>query len=349
MIFALLLLLLSCDNIVWRKGETLPYKIAPGEYNLTIYELNYPEEFEDKEIFLKELENSLTKVIKSGKKLMLLFNEKFMKDHIHIEKYGILPEESFLRRAASLLSDDEKAMLFKYSGERANKKQDILNLQVKFILKLLNRESEFDSEKRYTELFKGSLLDDIAIIRRRIVSIFKNKFLYLFVKLDSIYSSEEEKENEYKKHYYTKDIKIVRSSKFNNSYKQYSDRASIVIDNLESNDVDRVLSSEVKIGLKEYILMNKRFSGYVSKGSITHLVGGEEEIQDNNDYKIKFNIINISLDDLENVESEYVLSDLYKTKESIEKEKEAFLKSLEKIKNRENKKEDNKAEASQDN
>ena len=332
MILFLLFLLLSCESIVWKKGESLPYKIAPGEYNLTIYELDYPEEFEKKELFLKELETNLTEVIKSGKKLMLLFNEKFMKDHIYIEKYGILPEENFLRRAASLLSEDEKAMLFKYSGERAEKKQEILNLQIKFILRLLNREEEFEEGKRYTELFKGTLLDDIAVIRRRIVSIFKNKFLYLFVKLDSIYKQEEEIEHEYRKHYYVKDIKIVRSSKFNNSYKEYSDRASIVIDNLESNDVDRVLSSEVKIGLKEYILMNKRFSGYISKGSITHLVGGEEHVQDNNDYKITFNIVNVPVSDLKDVESEYVLNDLYKTKESIEKERERFLKSLEKLK-----------------
>ena len=35
----LLLFLLSCENIVWKKGVSLPYKIEKGQYQFNIYEL----------------------------------------------------------------------------------------------------------------------------------------------------------------------------------------------------------------------------------------------------------------------------------------------------------------------
>ncbi|HCB64210.1 MAG TPA: hypothetical protein DEP20_02430 [Fusobacteria bacterium] len=328
----LLLFLLSCENIVWKKGVSLPYKIEKGQYQFNIYELEYPDSLEEKELFLKKLEDGLTKIIKSGKRLAILLSEEFIKDHIHIEKFGILPEESFLRREASQLSSEEKSALFKYSGEKAEKPQNLLNLQVKYLLTLLGRGEEFNRDKLYTELYKGKLVDDISRIRNRIVGIFKQSLIHLFVKIDSIYRKDSHKEYEYKKHYPVKEIKVVRSSKFDNSYNKYMDKAVLVVGGVEDMDIEKILASELRVPLKEYLILNDRFNGYASRGSLIYLVGGDEKIQESLDYDILFNVVKVDIDEIDQKESKYVLSDLYKTKKQIESEKQKFLESLKKIK-----------------
>lgn len=325
MLLILLLMLFGCEKIVLKKGDKVPFKISKGTYTFNVKKLEYPLEIEAKEIFLEEIEQALSSIIVDGRKVIIMLNEEFIKDFSNLEKDGLLNSENSLNKSASILSVEDKKELFDLLKIENNnyKDQDILSLQIKYILRLLNREEEFNDKKIYTELYKERALESLQKKRNRVIKILKNRDIELLIEMDTIYSSLSDKSYDYKKYYYTKDISSEKGNKFANSIKEYEKNAIIVIKDMKEKDFNRVISSEVSLNSKNYILNNDKYKGYLNvDGSLIYLIGGEQDVFSNYGYKVFVDVKNSTIEDLNSSNEKYIISDLFKSKDEIKKENE---------------------------
>lgn len=310
-------LLFSCDQIVFKRGDKVPYKIASGSYVVKVHKIDYPETKCQKESFLAVLEKDLSEIVISRKRYMIMLKESFMKDLLNIDKYGLLPEEMHLHKTASQLNKEEIERLIEDIGGNKDKKykiQELLNFQVKELYRLLGNYVDFDDSKNYTELSKGEIISGLLKKRRRILSIIRGRHVDMVVEIDNLYSKEDRKDYEYLNNYYMKNIKTSRPKEFNDSYRDYKD-VYIYFSNINQEDVDKILTSETKIDLKEYLLSDSRFSGYLLRGeSIIYFVKGKdrERVNHNSSYKIEIEIVDIPVGKINEQKESLTLKDLYK-------------------------------------
>jgi hypothetical protein len=300
--------IICCDYIVLKRGEKLPYKIEKGSYKMQVYKLEYSDILFVKQTFWRTLLNILTEILKNKERYIVLVPESFMLDIENMERYGAISEELPFFKVASTLSDIEISKIKDIlSIDRSTKLsvQEILNLQVRYLMQLVERGSNFDPSKRYTELSKQNVISTIIQRRRAILAVLKSSFIELCVHVEKPYRDKTEK-SEYRDHYYTKDIDYRSKTDLSNSIDNYGDKI-IFISNIKDSDIDKLIAGDLSIAPKNVVIFNNKYKGYTISDSNIYLVGGDKAIYANSKYKIDVVVEDINISDLPNVKRSPIL------------------------------------------
>lgn len=190
-----LLLFTSCNNIVLRKDEServsFNNSLTKGNYDIYIYEVVYPETQNEKLVFMNNFENLLKSKNKSENKISFILPKNLYDDVIStINDGGIGDENSFIKSASSINNLDKININKKTRGikvpEDTGDIQKYLNKQYYSLLKLLNRENEYNSNSYYTEFDKKKLSDEFLSKRKNLKKILlQNKDNFL-IKLNNL-------------------------------------------------------------------------------------------------------------------------------------------------------------------
>jgi len=287
----------------------IPLKVKEsGQYDIKIYELDYPEKLEEKEIFYEKWDVFIQKSFLNKKKYTILMSSNFYEDYLKMGIGEIFKEEEIISKIASSLTKEEKEELKKITkldlGETV---QDYLNRQI-YILTILNREKEeYEKEKQYTELQKEEMLNKLKIGRKKMIKILNKSEITFIVKIDNPYEEETVKLERY---YYTKDIILDKKEEFNEKLNNYS--IPIYISNLTKKDLIKLEKGEKEIKNTYIILENDMYSGYqyMDKRFLIYL-GGEKVRYEYPEYKINLEIKKAKMEELLKLKNEYRFKDVF--------------------------------------
>ncbi|MGL4642503.1 MAG: hypothetical protein ACRCVB_05430 [Cetobacterium sp.] len=184
-----LITLVGCSQFSARKDQsqhiTFNNSISRGKYNFNLISLEYPNNYNGKIDFLKNLNNSLTNLNSVQKNnLNLLITKEMDTDFSSLIETGWFDKEIIGMKIVEDLSTEEKAFLNDFSievPENAGITQKLLNRQYFLLLKLTDNESLYNSSYLYTELDKSLLMEDILLSRKSIVdniNSIKKNFVY---------------------------------------------------------------------------------------------------------------------------------------------------------------------------
>lgn len=250
-LFICLILFTSCDNIVLRKdrNERVTFKknIVQGKYNIYFYELNYPHNQNDKLSFIAHFQEILDKKAKGNINFIL---PKELYDDVEsvMNDGGIGIEKSFFKDASFLTKEDLKNINSKARYVETPKNggtiQENLNRQYYCILRLLQREDEYNKESYYTEYDKVTLAKEFISKRKQLKStLLKNKNNFL--------------------------VKITQ----NNDLKNYKNDM-IYIENCDDTFVDNIVNNKKHISSPLMLLENSLYTGYTMNNNSLVLFGG---------------------------------------------------------------------------
>jgi hypothetical protein len=299
----------SCEYLVLKRGEKLPYKIKPGKYEIFVNKLDYEPNLFYKQNFFDIAIKKFAEIIKKREKYILMLPEIFAIDINCIKEHGAIYEELPFFKVASQLSDEDVLNLCKLMNIDSKKKysiQTLLNFQVKYLLGLLNRTKDYDSNKVYTELFKREIISSIMIKRSAIIKALNNQYIEIVINIDNPYKKDLKNIN--RDSSYLKDIDFRSSNIFSKSLDDYRDKM-IFISNIEYKDLEKIISGDLPISLKRFTVIQDKYIGYILSDSLIYMVGGKEKIYSNRDFKIDISIIekNNNINELDNIVKTNVL------------------------------------------
>ncbi len=309
-----LLLLLGCNReIILRKNQNMltPYnekKFPKGNYELSIYKLNYPKDLKDKQVFLNELNVLLKKYYLGEKKINLLISNEFFLDLESLKKEALLQEEKIYDKQASLLNEEEISLLIKNSTKRIEKfkgtTQEYLNLQIEYLLSFLDKKENFDENKVYSEREKSELVDEIKDIRKENVNLLDEVLIEFILEIDKPY--ELGQANIY---WDNREIVLKNSSNLSKNLSNYN--LPIYIKDLKERDIESLIKEEYRINNTAIFLENQVYNGYKALDkSFIFLLGGNKKIKSYEGYDFTFEIIQIEIEDMLSIKSGLLISDL---------------------------------------
>lgn len=293
-----------------RAVDKPPFKVEAGSYQLEFDSIGYPDTIFERAEFWNEFLAFSTKMMLAEKKCFLLLSEECV-DDLAIVKNGELTEkEKIFYAVASSLQESDKESIRNILNieEKQNEKlttQDYLNMQVKIMLKILGKESEFESGKIYTELEKENIVNKIKSIRKMVESSLKKSKITIIVSIKDPYN---EIRNE-KEMFYKKDIRFYPKGSFSDRISKYE--YPVYIQNINSEDAEKVFNREIKVKNKVVFVENTVYHGYkYEKGDFLFFRGGEKENYQYQEYKIDFNVKNKKLEIILTEEQKYGFSDI---------------------------------------
>ncbi len=166
----LALLITSCGSIVARKDKSQIVKfensmIVADSYDITFYNIVYPEKPHDKDKFYEQFDVLTSKMVAYEKDINLIIPLELYKDLLNLQKREVREEEKIYYKQAYSLTDEEKEFIdnkiYVETPTDAGSIQKYLNKQVAYWYDYLKKPQEYDSKKYYTELDKDRIVDEV--------------------------------------------------------------------------------------------------------------------------------------------------------------------------------------------
>lgn len=184
-----LITLVGCSQFSARKDQsqqiTFKSSIPEGKYNFNLVSFKYPENYNDKINFLKNLNNTLENLNAIQKEnLNLLITNEMDIDFNSLFSTGWLDKEILGMKIVEDLENDEKIYLNKLNigvPTEAGENQKLLNRQYFLLLQLTDNEALYNPEFLYTELDKSLLMEDVLLNRKSLIeniNSIKKNFVY---------------------------------------------------------------------------------------------------------------------------------------------------------------------------
>ncbi|MGM0507823.1 MAG: hypothetical protein ACQERZ_01455 [Fusobacteriota bacterium] len=316
----ILLIITGCSYVELKEvpEEKVPFKISKGEYNLEIYELNYPEKIYIKNNFYENLDIFVQKVFLNKDKYTLLISKEFYEDLEKIKNRKLIKGEEVLSIISSSLSREEKITLENLSQNKTydfkDTTQGYLNRQVYILNRILDdTELKYDHEKKYTELDKEKLINTLKQRRKKMYGILERADLEFVLKIDSLFKKEE-KEKISKKYYYKDVILEMEKQELNSEIQNY--KLPIYVEEVNLKELENEDGSMIKIPNK-YILINNGKIGYEYRDNTYYIFTGVKEKPNEKVYTYPEHKINIyvkkdmDLETLLKYDNEYNFTEIF--------------------------------------
>jgi hypothetical protein len=292
-------------------------EIKKGDYDLTLYNINYPQKYEGKIKFYNDFDILMRKLLVYDSTINMMYSEKFKDDIIHLKNGYILPEEVAFSKSASELSQvdrdsiDEKVTI--KLDEKLGRTQYYLNKQVYFWKKIMDSDEKFNSEANYTELDKERLILQMEGKRKKLFKIIEQVELNLILRIEEPYSDEKTK------YWQEKDIYIDRNTDL--TPKIFKEQGYIYLNDVENRDVKKIIGNQLKFDSKIVVVENRLYNGYtVSGGKYIFFYGGKYRVNHYDGYNLKIKVKDVSLKDLLTIDEEVLIDDFLNPKSYKERQ-----------------------------
>lgn len=305
----------SCTGVskVKERDHRAPFEkeIKKGDYELTLYSIDYPQRYEEKIKFYNDFDILMKKILVYDSKINIMCSEKLKDDITQLENNYTLQEERIFLKPASELSQADRDSIDKKVVIKSDKKigrtQYYLNKQVYFWKKIMEGNKKFNNETNYTELDKEKLILQMKEKRKKIFEIVKQVELNLILKIENPYSNNK---NEY---WEGKDVYIDRSTDL--SPKIFREQGYLYLSNIEDIDVKRIMGTQLKFDSKIVVVENRLYSGYtILDEKCIFFYGGKNKVNYYNGYNLKIKVKNLSLKDLLIIDEEFFIDDFLNPK-----------------------------------
>lgn len=169
-LLALVLLTTSCGSIVARKDKSQIVKfensrIVADSYDITFYNILYPEKPYDKDKFYEQFDVLTSKMVAYNKDINLIIPLELYKDLLNLQKREVREGEKIYYKQAYSLTEEEKEFIDSKvdveTPDNTGSVQKYLNKQVAYWYDYLKKPQEYDSKKYYTELDKDRIVDEV--------------------------------------------------------------------------------------------------------------------------------------------------------------------------------------------
>lgn len=181
-LFFSLITLVGCSQFTNRKDQSqnivFNSSIPQGKYNFTLVSLNYPQDYNNKIDFYKNLNKSLSELTSVQKNnLNILITENMYNDISSLLNTGWFDKEIIGMKVVEDLNRTDIDYLNAINistPTNAGQLQELLNKQYYLLLKLIDSENMYNSEFLYTELDKSLLMENILLDRKSLIENIKN-------------------------------------------------------------------------------------------------------------------------------------------------------------------------------
>ena len=292
-------------------------EIEKGSYELTVYNINYPEKYEEKIKFYNNFDILMRKLLVYGSTINMMYPEKLKEDIIHLKNNNLLPEEVAFSKPASELSridrdSIDKKVVIKLD-EKLGRTQYYLNKQVYFWKKIMNSDDIFNSAMNYTELDKEKLILQMEEKRKKTFNIIGEVELNLILKMEKPYF---EIRDEY---WQGRDVYIDRTTKL--APKVFKEKGYLYLTGVDDVDIKKIMGNQLKFDSKIVIIENKLYNGYtVSSGKYIFFYGGKYRVSYYDGYNLKIKVKDVSLKDLLTIDEEFLIDDFLNPKSYKERQ-----------------------------
>jgi hypothetical protein len=279
-------------------------QIERGEYTITLYNIKYPEKYEEKLEFYRDFDILMKKLLVYESTINILYPERLKADILELEDNLLLPEEDFFAKSSSELSQVGRDAIDKKIDININKDlgrtQYYLNKQVYFWQVVLNKETNI--QKNYSELDKERLILEVESVRKKMFEISNQVDLTAILRVEEPYSVDTD-------HYWQeKDVYINRKSEL--APEIFKSTNYLFIDHVKNTDVEKIISEQLKFDSKIIIVQNNLYDGYtVVNGKYIFFTGGKYKTNYYEGYEIKFKIKDVTLEDLLAIDDNLLISD----------------------------------------
>lgn len=288
------------------------YKVVPGKYQISLYELKYPESIMDKNNFYNELDWVISNS-KIGDKYSVLLERRFYDDMNKLKSDELSQEEKLLELPASSLEENQIEELIKLSKDINLRQyegtdQEYLNRQI-YVLSILLNKKEFDSENVYSELDKEMLITELKNKRKKIISNFEKSRFEYFVKEDYENIEFDTKKNDIINEF---DRDIVVSNNIGEQGILPEIQGNVYLKNVPIELVKNLEKNKIKLKRKILLLENSRFHGYTyNENNVIVFLKGKNPSYYYKDYEIDIIVKNIDIINLLNQKTDYYISDFF--------------------------------------
>lgn len=321
LLLALALSTTGCTGIskIKERSHSAPFvkEIKKGDYELTLYSINYPEKYEEKIKFYNDFDILMRKLLVYDSTINIMYSQEFKDDIIHLKNSYILPEEVAFSKSASELSRvdrdniDEKVVI--ELDEKIGRTQYYLNKQVYFWKKIMKSKKKFNSKVNYTELDKEKLVLQMEEKRKNIFKIVEQVELNLILKIEEPYTNNK---NEY---WQEKDVYIDRATDL--TPKIFREQGYLYLNSIKERDVKKIMGNQLKFDSKIVVVENKLYNGYtVSDGKYIFFYGGKYGVNYYDGYNLEIKVKEVFLEDLLNIDEEFLIDDFLKPKSYKERQ-----------------------------
>ncbi|UUV17783.1 hypothetical protein NRK67_10830 [Fusobacteria bacterium ZRK30] len=292
-------------------------EIKKGDYELTLYNINYPSKYEEKIKFYNDFDILMRKLLVYDSTINVMYSEKFKDDIIHLKNSYILPEEVAFSKSASELSQVDRDNIDKKVtiklDEKVGRTQYYLNKQVYFWKKIMASDEKFNSGRNYTELDKEKVILQMEDKRRKLFKIVEQVELNLILKVEEPYS---DNKSEY---WQEKDVYIDRNTDL--TPKVFREQGYLYLNDVQERDVKKIMGNQLKFDSKIVVVENKLYNGYtVSEGSYIFFYGGKYRVSYYDGYNLKIKEKDVSLKDLLTIDEEFLIDDFLNPKSYKERQ-----------------------------
>jgi len=217
LLLSLILGTTACTGVskVKERYHRAPFEneIKKGDYDLTLYGIDYPKEYEKKVEFYNDFEIFMEDLLNSDSAINIMYSQKFKDDIIYLGEKNIFLEEIVFSKTASGLSEVDRDSIDKKVKIKLDEKlgmtQYYLNKQVYFWKALVNDDKKFNSEINYTELDKEKLILQIKESRKKMFEIAKKVELNMILNVEDPYFNNENEYWQEKDVYIDSDTKLI--------------------------------------------------------------------------------------------------------------------------------------------
>ncbi len=298
----------SCTGVVKirERYHIAPFekKIEKGNHKIILYQLKYPEKYEEKLKFYSDFNILVKKLIISNSALNIMYSEELKQDLLRLEKNYMLSEEYVYSKIASELSLDDKSKIDKEIDINIDKSvgeaQYYINKQVYFWYEILNSKDigetnrnrkEYDFKRNYTELDKEELIRNVKGNRKELFELIKE------VRLNSVFKVENPYKDRKKSYWDQKEVEILRD--VNIIPDVLKENEYIYLQGVREEDVKKILSERIEFASRIVIVENSLYEGHVLRNSnFIFLVGGKYKINYYDGYEVNVEVENVELVEL---------------------------------------------------
>jgi hypothetical protein len=264
----------SCTGLVKIKERhhRAPFEkqIEKGEYTIDLYNIEYPEKYEDKLKFYQNFDLLMKKLLIYDSTINILYPEELRSDIIELQNNLLLPEEAYFAKSSSELSQLDQDIIDKKVPINMDRdlgnSQFYLNKQVYFWQTVLNK--KHDIKVNYSELDKEKLILEIETSRKKMFEIVSEVELTSTLRINTPYSVDTNR------YWQAKDVYIDRNS--NLAPRIFKDKNYIFLNKIEDADAKKIMGGELKFDSKIVVVQNNLYNGYTfTNGTYVFLIGGK--------------------------------------------------------------------------
>ncbi|MEF9933191.1 MAG: hypothetical protein RR191_02205 [Cetobacterium sp.] len=195
LLMSIFIILTGCSDIVLRKDLSTRIEfdsgLKHGNYELNFYKFKYPDTHEEKNHFFSQLESFYNEAKKRDTKINLILDKELEEDVKSILNSSGLGLEKLAFKRSSDLSVEEMDKLSEIVSIDTPLSGGIiqrdLNRQYYLLLKLQNKESNYNPDFYYTELDKEKIIGEMLEKRKNLkLTLEKNKENFVYEESDGV-------------------------------------------------------------------------------------------------------------------------------------------------------------------